>query len=230
MADIIGLGVGLIIAGLGIYMCVTGDVRLLHGYHYATTPESERPQLARETGAGLIGCGTSFAFLVPSFLPDWLSILGAVLLVASIAEMLIAIIRRNGGLATFPGDTRPGLFASMHPGIRMALAVCLGAALSLIGIVPGAQMIATGGVGPLHSYHYAHVAAADLPRLATCEGACMIALGIALFCCAVAGAGMLRRPMPLWAKALMCLGAALFTGALAGMLGFIIYFNGSLMG
>lgn len=58
----------------------------------------------------------------------------------------------------------------------------------------------------------------------------MIALGIALFCCAVAGGGMLRRPMPLWAKALMCLGAALFTGALAGMLGFIIYFNGSLMG
>ena len=104
MENIIGLGVGLIIAGLGIYMCVTGDVRLLHGYHYATTPESERPQLARETGAGLIGCGASFAFLVPSFLPDWLSILGAVLLVASIAEMLIAIIRRKEGYHSFAAN------------------------------------------------------------------------------------------------------------------------------
>ena len=101
-----------------------------------------------------------------------------------------------------------GIFGGMKPVWRYVVMGIVGVACSLFGIAPGVYMIATGDVSLLHSYHYANVAAADLPRLATTEGVCMIALGIAIFMCMMAGAGMVGgRPFKRWAIALMVLGA-----------------------
>ena len=43
MENFIGLGLGVCIALMGAYMIATGDPRLLHSYHYATTPVAELP-------------------------------------------------------------------------------------------------------------------------------------------------------------------------------------------
>ena len=233
MENFIGLGLGVCIALMGAYMIATGDPRLLHSYHYVTTPVAELPALARETGAGLVGCGLSVAFIVPTFLPDLFTVLGVVMLVLSIAGMLASIVRHNGGLMTF--SSRPGASRGILPGwgMRGRVAVCalIGAVCALIAIVPGIQMIVSGDVGALHDYHYANVAPADLPRLAAAEGVCLIALGVAIVVGMVGGAGMVgQRPAPLWSKVATGLCLALLCGGLAGMLGAIIYFNGSLMG
>ena len=234
MDTILPLVLGIITAGLGVYMCVTGDVRLLHSYHYATTPEALRPRLARMTGAGLIGCGASIVFLISTLLPDWFTILGTVLLVLSIAEMLLAIVRCNGGLMTFPGDsvTRRGFLSSLSMPARVAVFALIGVVCALFTIVPGVQMIATGDVTPLHSYHYVNVSPANLPRLATAEGACMIALGVALIAGMIGSAGMMsgQKSAPLWSKITLGFAVLLLCAALAGMFGAIIHFNGSLMG
>lgn len=215
---------------LGTYMIVSGNPRLLHSYHYATTPPEKLPALARAEGASMIVLGIAIA-LICLDRQGVLTIAGVVLLVLGIAFMLGAIVYFNGGLITYSGQAATGVFSSMKPIWRYVVMGLVGAACSLFGIVPGVYMIATGDVGLLHSYHYANVAAADLPRLATTEGVCMIALGIGIFLCMMAGTGMVGgRPFKRWAIALMVLGIMLWLAALVGLIAFIIYFNGSLMG
>ena len=225
MDTIIGLGGGACVAFLGIYMLVSGDCRLLHGYHYATTPVAERPVLARENGACLIACGIGVAISIPSFLPDWTTAVGIVLIVLSLVGMFASIIRHNGGLIT-GGEV--SYLSGLNPKVRFLALGLLGAALACAAIVPGAHMITTGDVSSLHDYHYAGVAAADLPRLATSEGSCMVGIGVSIFLCFLAAAGMVRRPFKRWAVVLMALGALLFMLSLVGLLLFIPYYGGSL--
>lgn len=228
METLMGVVIGGLIVLLGIYMLVSGDVRLLHAYHYATTPEAERPRLARETGGCLVVAGASTALIIQTALPDWATIAGVVLLVASVAGMLVAIVRHNGGLIT----GAPGLgIAGFGPRGTMVVCVVVGALLSLIGFVPGAYMLVTGDVSLLHGYHYANVAPADLPALATGEGLAMMGLGVATLAFMVATGGMAAwRPAPRWAKVLMGVGAALLVASLMAMLLVIMCYNGSLMG
>ena len=219
-----------LVAVLGIYMIISGNPRLLHSYHYATTPPEKLPALARAEGASMIGLAAAIA-LISLDAQGWLTIAGVVLLVVSIACMLGAIVYFNGGLMTFPGQAATDAFGGMSPRWRVVSVGVIGAACALISIVPGVHMIATGDVSMLHSYHYANVSAADLPRLATAEGLCMVALGIAAFLCVTAVAGFVgRRPFKRWAVACMVAGLVCLCAGLAGLLGFIIYFNGSLMG
>lgn len=210
---------------LGAYMVASGNPAPLHGYHYATTPPEKLPALARSTGAGLILCGASLGLL---YLDSWIAVAGAVLLALGIALTLGAIVHYNGTLISvrsFGGDLR-----NLTPRTRLAVCGLIGAVIAVAAAVPGIHMIATGDVGALHSYHYANVDAADIPALAAGEGASMILLGCAALACMVAGAGLtLRRPAPLWARALMGTGVAMLVIGLAGLLGFIIYYNGSLM-
>ena len=215
---------------LGTYMIVSGNPRLLHSYHYATTPPEKLPALARAEGASMIVLAVAIA-LVCLDTQGALTIVGIALLVLGIAFMLGAIVYYNGGLITSSGQATSGIFRNMKPVWRYVVMGVAGAACSLFGIAPGVYMIVTGDVSMLHSYHYANVAAADLPRLATAEGACMIALGIGIFLCMMAGAGMVGdRPFKRWATALMVFGIMLWLTALVGLIAFIIYFNGSLMG
>lgn len=225
---VVALVGGGLVALLGGYMLVTGDCRILHGYHVATTPVAERPVLAREVGACTVVLGASVALVCQTSLPDWAAVVGVVLLVAGIAGMLAAIIRHNGGLVTAaPG---PGV-AGFGPRGTMATCSVVGALLSLIGFVPGAYMLVTGDVSLLHGYHYANVAPADLPALASGEGLAMLGLGAALLVCMVATGGMAAwRPAPRWSKVLMGAGGALFAVSLVAMLLVIMRYNGSLMG
>ena len=205
---------------------VTGSPRLLHSYHYATTPTAELAPLARETGAGLIATGIGCMLLLPSVLPAWASAVGIAIMVAGVAGMLASIIRHNGGLIT-GGDT--GALAGMSFRARLFVCGAVGAFSSLFGIVPGAYLMATGDMSLLHRYHYATVAAADLPRLAFCDGLCMVGLGVSIFLCIFAAAGLVKSaPRPRWAIAVEVAGIVLFAVSLAALLLFIPYFGGSL--
>lgn len=228
MEGFIGIAVAGITALLGAYMIVTGDCRLLHGYHYATTPESERPRLARETGAWMVVLAVAIALMIPSALPDWATVVGVVLLVVGIAGTLVTIARHNGGLVTSASGSGLG---GLSPRASMAVCVAVGALLSLMGIMPGAHMIVTGDVSLLHGYHYANVAPADVPALATGEGLAMVGLGASalIFMIGIGGQSALR-PASRWAKVLMVAGGVLFAASLAAMLLLIVHFNGSLMG
>ncbi|HIZ45416.1 MAG TPA: hypothetical protein IAA19_00095 [Candidatus Olsenella pullistercoris] len=228
MADFIGVVIAGVTALLGVYMIVTGDCRLLHGYHYATTPESERPRLARETGAWMVLLSVSVALMMMTSLPDWATVVGVVLLVVGIAGMLVSIARHNGGIVTSAAGAGLG---GLSPRVSMAVCAAVGALLSLGGLVPGVYMIATGDVSLLHGYHYANVAPADVPALATGEGLAMVGLGVSLLACMIGTGGLCaHRPAPRWAKALMVAGGVLFAASIVAMLLLIIHYNGSLMG
>lgn len=214
-----------VVAALGIYMMVSGDPRLLHSYHYATTPVGLRPRLARWTGAGLVGTGAACALLGVDDGSGAATIAGAVLLVASIGLVLGAIVRLNGGLITFA----PGAVSRVPRPAAYALAGIVGTVVALAVAVPGIHMILTGDVGALHGYHYADVAPEDLPRLAASVGTCMIGLGAGVLVCAVSSVRLSLPPRTRLAWVPMALGAALLLASLAGMLASIVYFNGSLM-
>ena len=53
-------------------------------------------------------------------------------------------------------------------------------------------------------------------------------IGVSIFLCFLAAAGMVRRPFKRWAVVLMALGALLFMLSLVGLLLFIPYYGGSL--
>ena len=109
--------------------------------------------------------------------------------------------------------------------IGTAIAVGIGLCIVALGIW---QMV-TGNPRLLHSYHYATTPAADLPRLAFCEGLCMVGLGVSIFLCVFAAAGLTQRaPRPRWAIAIEVAGIVLFAVSLAALLLFIPYFGGSL--
>ena len=228
---IIGCGIGVCVALSGFYMLVSGNCSLLHSYHYATTPAAERPILAREVGASLVACGVSVALIVPTVLPGWVSVIGVVLLVAGLVGMFAAIVRHNGGLVTFAPNSSWPLITGQKPWVVMLACTIIGIALSLIGFVPGIHMIATGDVSSLHDYHYVNVAPADIPLLARAEGICMIGLGVSFLICMVGfGGAALRRPAPRWSNVVLVAGVIVFAASLAGALGAIVYYNGSLMG
>ena len=216
---------GLLIAAMGVCQVVSGSPRLLHSYHYATTPPAELPALARETGAGLIGCGIGVALLALSSWSVWCAAVGTVLMVGSVGATLFSIVRHNGGLIT---GADVGFLATKPPAARMAICAVAGAALSLFGFVPGIYMITTGDVSSLHSYHTQGIAAADLPSFALCEGLCLMGLGVAIFVSVLAAAGMVGRPFKWWAVVLAIVGLVLFCASLIGLLLFIPYFGGSL--
>lgn len=48
---VVCVAVGGLVLALGIWQMRTGDVRFLHGYHYANVPDADRLALARESGA-----------------------------------------------------------------------------------------------------------------------------------------------------------------------------------
>ena len=225
---------GLLVAGMGAYMAASGDVRLLHGYHYSNVPASERPRLARETGAGLIASGVGIGALmmsssfhpIDSALANACAAAGIVLLLGGIAWALIAIIRRNGALISFNGV--PVDVSGASPRMGMLCGGAFGLLIALTCGAPGVYMIATNDVSLLHSYHYEGVAAADIPALALAEGLGMIALAAGVFVCCLAGGRMVARPVPLWSKVLMGIGCAVWIAGLAAMLIAIPVLGGSL--
>ena len=112
-----------------------------------------------------------------------------------------------------------------------------GLQVTFMGIVKPGDNIEVGSetgvvqdVSLLHGYHYANVAAADLPSLALGEGLSMIGLGIAVFIGVVAGGGIAAYRGARWAKVLLALCVALFVVCLIAMVALIIHYNGSLMG
>ena len=228
METLMGVVVGGLIVLLGIYMLVSGDVRLLHSYHYATTPEAERPLLARETGGCLVVAGASTALIIQTALPDWATVVGLVLLVASVVAMLVAIVRHNGGLVTAaPG---PGI-AGFGPRGTMTVALVAGGLLSLVGFVPGVYMLVTGDVSMLHGYHYVNVAASDIPALATGVGLAAVGLGVSLLLGAAAiGGSAALSPAPRWSRVLTAVAGVLLLASLVAMNLVIMRYNGSLMG
>lgn len=241
LAALIGaIGIAILIIILGIFQIVTGNPRLLHSYHYATTPADQLPALARETGAGLIAVGASCIVLtVPAVIPGMssgsvgiaLAILGATLMIGGILFMLVSIVRRNGGLITFSETGPAGIFGSMGPRKRVVACAVVGGALALIAIVPGAHMLATGDVSALHSYHYEGIPSENLPKLALAEGSGMIALGMAVFTAMVGGAGLSgQRSMKRWAIVLEIAGGVLFALGILTMIAAIPIFGGSLAG
>ena len=224
-ALVITLVAAALIALLGIYMIATGNTALLHGYHYATTPPEQRPALARACGAGLVLCGVGLALLSCN---SWLAVTGIVLLAASVALICMAIVHYNGSLIS--GGSLGGSLRCLKPTVRIAVTAAIGLAIAAVAAVPGIHMIMTGDVIALHSYHYANIAAADLPAFAMAEGVSMLALGAAAPLCMVAGAGFtFSRPAPRWATALMAAGVALIVAGLCGLIGSIILFTGVLV-
>ena len=227
MESVIPLIIGGLIVLLGGYMAATGDVRPLHGYHYATTSPSELPLLARETGVCLAVTGVGCRLAAPTPLPNEAEVVGVVLLAAGIVGAIVSIVLHNGGLVTFaPGAGLAGL------GPRASAVVCVvvGALLSLVGFVPGAYMLLTHDVSALHSYHYANVAEAEIPAFATGEGLSMMGLGLAILVFMVSLAGMAsRRPAPRWSKVLTVVSVVLLAASLAALLLVIVCFNGSLV-
>lgn len=217
---------GLLVAATGVYMLVTGNPSIMHGYHYATTPLSQRPALARWSGAGMLMAGVGCAFIVPpTGLPDWLGIAGIALLVAGLGLTLGSIMHFNGSLFSFgPNESGSPRTATIAIGVLLAVVICLAT------VIPGVMMIVSGDPSALHGYHLVHVAEADCPALATWVGTGTIALGLGLGLAVAAGFCGSRRPMPTWAKVLLGVGLAGFAAGLAIMLGAIIHFNGSLMG
>lgn len=176
----------------------------------------------------MVVLAVAIALMIPSALPDWATVVGVVLLVVGIAGTLVTIVRHNGGLVTSVSGTGLG---GLGPRASMAVCVAVGVLLSLMGFVPGAYMVATGDVSLLHGYHYANVAPADVPALATGEGLAMVGLGasILMFMIGIGGQSALR-PAPRWARALMVAGGVLFAASIVAMLLLIVHFNGSLMG
>lgn len=218
--------VGVGIAACGVWQCVTGSPRLLHGYHYATTPEEKYPALARSTGAGMIVAGVGCAALVPApGLPGWLTVAGVVVMLAGIAFTIAAIAHFNGAIVSLSSFSTPRGTAAAGAIAVVALAAFLFTA------VPGVAMLLSGDPSALHGYHLASVAAADRPTLARWVGAGLVALGVGFALALAGGAGMsLRRPAPRWARALAIAGGVVFLVAVVVVTGSIVRFNGTLAG
>ncbi len=219
----------LFIVGLGIYMLVTGNYHLLHSYHYATTPEAERPQLAKETGVCLIVCGLSTGLLITNY--SVLTILGLILFVASIGAMLACIVHHNGALFSFA--TTPPIQNKNHStgfSFRTALVSIVLVIVFVALSAPAVYMMATGDPRLLHSYHYEHVSAQAMPAFTFWEGFCMLGLSIGGAITALGGIVLYANPHKRVGKILCGLGVLIFVASLAGMLLVIQYFNGSIMG
>lgn len=219
----------LFIVGLGIYMLVTGNYHLLHSYHYATTPEAERPQLAKETGACLIVCGLSAGLLIANH--TVLTILGLIFFIASIGAMLVCVVRHNGALFSFA--TTPSVQSKNHPtrfSFRTAFAGIVLIVVFAAFSAPAVYMMATGDPHLLHSYHYEHVSAQAMPAFTFWEGLCMLGLSVGGAITALGGIVLYAAPQKRVGKILCSLGALIFVASLAGMLLVIQYFNGSIMG
>lgn len=231
-------GIGICIVVLGAYMAVTGDARMLHGYHRAAVPAAQMPALARATGIGLAASGVGCMMLAPfpgladalgTGFTDVLSIVGAALLVLGIGFALGAVIKFNGSLFSFgPAGVSAGA-SPRWATIGFAILVCAVAVCATV--VPGIMMAVSGDPSALHGYHLVNVAARDLPALARWEGGSMAVMGAGLVAGILGGMfGALRRPSPAWTKALAATGIAVFGAGLVAMLAVIVYFNGSLMG
>lgn len=220
---------GLLVAGCGLYMVVTGNPRIMHGYHYALVPPAKMPALAHWSGAGLIAAGVGCALLIPpAGTPVWLTAIGIVLFVAGLALSLGSIIYFNGSLFAF-GGSAGGTLGSRAASIGFG--VLTAAIVLVLTVAPGVQMIVSGDPSMLHDYHLVDVTAADLPLVARGVGAGVVAFGCGLALMIAAGLGLSgKRPMPMWGKALVGAGAVLAAGGMIAMFAVIIHFNGSLMG
>jgi hypothetical protein len=100
---IVCVAVGGLVFALAIWQMRTGNVRFLHGYHYANVPDADRPALARESGRFIAATGLCVAVLGFSLLlPDPAADVVAVALVAAtlvlIAVTCRVIIKYNGSL------------------------------------------------------------------------------------------------------------------------------------
>lgn len=227
MDDLLACGA---VAGLlvitGIVMMVTGRPGLLHGYHYATTPPEKIPALSRWCGAGLILCGMGVLLLA---FDGRTAAVGVAVLVAGLVATLTAIIHYNGRLVST--GALGGTLRLLSPRARVIACAFIGLAVAALCALPAIRMIALGDVSALHQYHYAHVAPEDMRAFAAAEGASMLLLAASVPVCMAAGAGLaLARPARRAARIAMAVGAAMLCAGLAGLIGFILLFNGSLMG
>lgn len=93
----------------GAYLLVTGDVSLLHGYHYVNVAAADLPALATGEGLAMMGLGVAIlACMVATGgmaawrpAPRWSKVLmgvGAVLFAACLVATLLVIMRYNGSL------------------------------------------------------------------------------------------------------------------------------------
>ena len=62
---VVCVAVGGLVLALAIWQMRTGEVRFLHGYHYANVPDADRPALARESGRWLAATGLCVAQWLP---------------------------------------------------------------------------------------------------------------------------------------------------------------------
>lgn len=108
---IIGIVLGALVGGMGVYMMATRRVSLLHSYHYATTPLQDLPSIAWWSGFGLSIAGFGVILVSLSqgvrvgMLPDWLDgtpfqILGVGMLLGGIVVSIVAIVHYNGSIVS----------------------------------------------------------------------------------------------------------------------------------
>lgn len=93
---------GLVLA-LGIWQMRTGDVRFLHGYHYANVPDADRLALTRESGrwiaaTGLCVTALGFSLLLPDPAADAVAVALVAVMLVLIAVTCRVIVKHNGSL------------------------------------------------------------------------------------------------------------------------------------
>ena len=106
---IIEAALSLIGIGPGVYMIITGDVSMLHSYHYAGVATEDLPRLAAREGAAMVVLGISIflcfistaGFAAGRPFKRWPKVLvglGMILFCASMAALLLFIPYFGGSL------------------------------------------------------------------------------------------------------------------------------------
>jgi hypothetical protein len=101
MENIVMLLGGLILLGLGCFICFREKINLVHPYHFKRVAEGDRKPFCRGVGCGIIlaGAGITLFPLLRTALEEtaaiWIS--GAVLAIG-LAVTVITIIKYNKGL------------------------------------------------------------------------------------------------------------------------------------
>lgn len=95
--------VGGLILALAIWQMRTGNVRVLHGYHYANVPVGDRTALALKSGHWLAVVGAcvvllGFSLLLPSPVADIVAMTLIITLFVAIIMTCVVIVKHNGSL------------------------------------------------------------------------------------------------------------------------------------
>lgn len=100
---VVCVAVGGLVLALGIWQMRTGNVRFLHGYHYANVPDADRLALARENGrwiaaTGLCVTALGFSLLLPDPAADAVAVALVAVMLVLIAVTCRVIVKHNGSL------------------------------------------------------------------------------------------------------------------------------------